>query len=42
MKMLSIFLIIHNSEPYYIQNQNKQICANCKNECSKFGSINNK
>jgi hypothetical protein len=45
MKMLSIFLIIHNSEPYYIQNQNKQICANCKffipnkNECSKFGTI---
>jgi len=43
--MLSIFLIIHNSQPYFIQNQNKPVCANCKyfipnkNECSKFGSI---
>jgi hypothetical protein len=45
MKLLHLFLIIHNSEPYFIQNQNKQVCANCKffipnkNECSKFGSI---
>jgi hypothetical protein len=46
MKLLHLFLIIHNSEPYFIKNQNKQICANCKffipnkNECSKFGTIN--
>jgi hypothetical protein len=39
-----IFFIIH-AESYFIQNQNKLICANCKffipnkNECSKFGSI---
>jgi hypothetical protein len=45
MKLLYIFLIIHNSEPYFIKNQNKQICANCKffipnkNECSNFGTI---
>jgi len=45
MKLL-YFFIIHKAEPYFIENQNKQICANCKffipnkNECSKFGSIN--
>jgi hypothetical protein len=44
MKLLYIFLI-HKAEPYFIQNQNKPICANCKyfipnkNECSKFGTI---
>ena len=36
---------IYKTEPYFIQNQNKPICANCKffiptnNECSKFGTI---
>ena len=36
---------IYNIESYFIQNQNKPICANCKffiphkNECSKFGTI---
>jgi hypothetical protein len=49
MKLLHyiIFIIkIHNGEPYFIKNQNKPICANCKyfipnkNECSKFGEIN--
>ena len=36
---------IKNVEPYFIKNQNKPICANCKyfipnkNECSKFGEI---
>jgi hypothetical protein len=41
------FLInIHGVEMYFIQNQHKSICANCKffiantNECSKFGEIN--
>jgi hypothetical protein len=38
--------IIHKVELYFIQPQNKPICANCKffipnkNECSKFGDIN--
>jgi len=42
---LYIFFVINAVEPYYIQNQNKLICANCKffiptkNECTKFGSI---
>ena len=49
MKLLFyIFLInnIHKVELYYIQSQNKPICANCKffisnnNECSKFGDLN--
>jgi len=49
MKLLQyiIFIIkIHNVELYFIKNQNKPICANCKyfiptnNECSKFGEIN--
>ena len=37
--------MINMNESYFIQNQNKLICANCKffiptkNECSKFGSI---
>jgi hypothetical protein len=37
--------IIHKAKPYFIQNQNKPICANCKffisnkNECSKFGDV---
>ena len=37
---------IHNVEPYFIQNKNKPICANCKffisnkNECSQFGDVN--
>ena len=42
-----IFIIkIENIELYFIKNQNKPICANCKyfipinNECSKFGEIN--
>ena len=48
MKLLHyiIFIIkIHKVEPYFIKNQNKPICANCKfyiptnNECSKFGEI---
>ena len=48
MKLLHyiIFIIkIHNVELYFIKNQNKPICANCKfyiptnNECSKFGEI---
>jgi hypothetical protein len=36
---------IQNIEPYFIQNQNKPICSNCKffipnrNECRKFGDI---
>jgi hypothetical protein len=42
-----IFFIIniHKAELYFIQNQNKPICANCKffisnkNECSKFGDV---
>jgi hypothetical protein len=49
MKLLHyiIFIIkIENVELYFIKNQNKPICANCKyfvptnNECSKFGEIN--
>ena len=49
MKILHyIFFIIriHKVEPYFIKNQDKPICANCKffipnkNECSKFGNIN--
>ena len=48
MKLLHyIYFIIkiHKVEPYFIKNQNKPICANCKyfipnkNECSKFGEI---
>lgn len=45
MKLIHLFFIIHNVEFYFIQNQNKLICANCKffipnkNECSKFGDI---
>ena len=43
-----IFLItsIHSGDLYFIQNQNKPICANCKffiankNECGKFGDVN--
>jgi hypothetical protein len=37
---------IENVELYFIKNQNKLICANCKfyipinNKCSKFGEIN--
>jgi hypothetical protein len=41
-----IFIIkIENIELYFIKNQNKPICANCKfyipinNECSKFGEV---
>jgi hypothetical protein len=49
MKILHyIFLItsISKVELYFIKNQNKPICANCKffipnkNECSKFGNVN--
>ena len=48
MKLLHyiIFIIkIKNVELYFIKNQNKPICANCKfyiptNKCSKFGEIN--
>lgn len=48
MKILQyIFFLtnIHRVEPYFIKNQNKPICANCKffisnkNECRKFGDI---
>jgi hypothetical protein len=48
MKILQyIFFIIniHRVELYFIQNQNKPICANCKffiankNECSQFGDV---
>ena len=43
-----IFFItyINKVDLYFIQNENKQICANCKffisnkNECRKFGDIN--
>jgi hypothetical protein len=43
-----IFIItnIHSADLYFIQNQNKKICANCKffipnkNECCKFGELN--
>jgi hypothetical protein len=42
-----LFIIkIDTVEPYFIKNQNKPICANCrffipnKNECSKFGNVN--
>ena len=37
---------IYKVEPYFIKNQNKPICANCKffipnkNECGNFGEIN--
>jgi hypothetical protein len=37
---------IHTADLYFIQNQNKPICANCKffipnkNECGKFGEVN--
>jgi hypothetical protein len=40
------FTNIYKVQPYFIQNQNKPICANCKffisnkNECKKFGDIN--
>jgi hypothetical protein len=49
MKILQyIFFIIniHRVELYFIQNQHKPICANCKffiankNECGKFGDVN--
>ena len=49
MKLLHyiIFIIkIVNVEPYFIKNQNKPICANCKyfipikNECGNVGEIN--
>lgn len=36
---------IHKVDLYFIENQNKPICANCKffipnkNECSKFGNV---
>jgi hypothetical protein len=48
MKILQyiFFLInIHRVELYFIQNQNKPICANCKffiankNECRQFGEV---
>ena len=45
MKLFTLIFMIYKSESYFIQNQNKPICANCKffipnkNECSKFGSI---
>ena len=48
MKLLHyiIFIIkIVNVEPYFIKNQNKPICANCKyfipnkNKCGNFGEI---
>ena len=45
MKLFTILFIIHNSESYFIKNQNQPICANCKfyipnkNECSNFGTI---
>lgn len=37
---------IHIAEPYFIQNQDKPICNNCKffisnkNKCKKFGDVN--
>ena len=49
MKILHyIFFIIriHKVEPYFLKNQDKPKCANCKffipnkNECSNFGDIN--
>ena len=45
MKLLHLFFIIHKTNSYFIQNQNKPICANCKffiptNKCGKFGEIN--
>ena len=45
--IIFIFIIsIDKVDLYFIQNQNKKICADCKsfisnnNECSKFGKIN--
>ena len=45
--IIYIFItIIDKVQLYFIQNQNKPICANCKffisnkNECSKFGDVN--
>ena len=42
-----LFMInIHKVELYFIQNQNKPICGNCKyfipnkNECNRFGDLN--
>jgi hypothetical protein len=49
MKLLQYILFIikiESVEPYFIKNQNKPICANCKfyiptnSKCSKFGEIN--
>jgi hypothetical protein len=49
MKLLDYIIFINkikNVELYFIKNQNKPICANCKyfipinNKCSKFGEIN--
>jgi hypothetical protein len=48
MKLLYYIIFINkikNVELYFIKNQNKLICANCKfyiptNKCSKFGEIN--
>ena len=49
MKLLDYIIFINkikNVELYFIKNQNKPICANCKfyiptnNKCSKFGKIN--
>ena len=49
MKLLHYIIFINkikNVELYFIKNQNKPICANCKfyiptnNKCSKFGEIN--
>jgi len=49
MKILHYILLlinIHKVELYFIQNQNKPICGDCryfisnKNECSKFGDVN--
>jgi len=48
MKIYIIYILIiniNNVDLYFIQNQNKKICANCKflipgkDECSKFGKI---
>ena len=49
MKILHYILFIiniHKVELYFIQNQNKPICRNCKyfipnkNKCKKFGDVN--
>lgn len=44
-KLLHYIFLITCIEGYFIQNQNKKVCANCKffiankNECGKFGEV---